>query len=114
VIAIIGVLIALLLPAIQAARESARRSSCSNNMKQLGIALHTYHDTNNLFPSALCGKEHQTGNSNWGAISMFVPLLPFIEQGARYQDYTTVYLTASLDYWPWRANTPSLQGRIPT
>jgi prepilin-type N-terminal cleavage/methylation domain-containing protein len=52
VIAIIGLLVALLLPAVQAAREAARRSNCTSNMKQLGIALHDYHNTHRKFPSA--------------------------------------------------------------
>ncbi|MDB5338411.1 MAG: hypothetical protein JWN70_4030, partial [Planctomycetaceae bacterium] len=77
VIAIIAVLIALLLPAVQQAREAARRSQCKNNLKQLGLALHNYHDTYGVFPYAqtpCC-----SGGHTW--VEM---LLPFMDQAPMY------------------------------
>jgi prepilin-type N-terminal cleavage/methylation domain-containing protein/prepilin-type processing-associated H-X9-DG protein len=74
VIAIIGVLIALLLPAVQSAREAARRAQCVNNLKQLGLALHNYHDVIGAFPP---NRNTFNGNYSWSGISM---LLPYMEQ----------------------------------
>jgi type II secretory pathway pseudopilin PulG len=76
VIAIIGVLVSLLLPAVQSARESARRMSCSNNMHNLAIAMHNYHDTMGRFPSAYMDSlVDLQENWGWGAL-----ILPYIEQ----------------------------------
>lgn len=83
VIAIIGVLIALLLPAVQQAREAARRMQCSNNLKQLGLAIHNYHDTHLEFPPAGIGEWSAT--SGWARqASWFVRVMPFMEQKAAY------------------------------
>jgi len=95
VIAIIGVLIALLLPAVQAAREAARRVQCQNNLKQIGLALHGYHEARGSFPpgniqhsAGFCpgmgepGLSYSTHFGNW-----MIAILPFIEQGALYDSY---------------------------
>src|SRR5437763_413206 len=80
VIAIIGVLVALLLPAIQAARESARRMSCQNNLKQLGLALHSFHDSYGGFPP---GRVNATATaSSWPPF-----ILPYIEQKNLFERY---------------------------
>src|SRR5437870_4584808 len=72
VIAIIAVLIALLLPAVQQAREAARRSQCLNNMKQIGIALHNYHESYRTFPM---GSGIATGAGSWGFTMAIMPQL---------------------------------------
>lgn len=77
VIAIIGILIALLLPAVQAAREAARRTQCNNNLKQIGLALHNYHDVHKKFPPGMTG-----GLGSGDKLSTILFLLPFIEQTA--------------------------------
>lgn len=79
VIAIIGILVALLLPAIQAAREAARRAECSNNLKQIGIALHNYHDTYHTLPlgSFNLREAWPSSGTNWRAL-----ILPFMELGS--------------------------------
>ncbi len=137
VIAIIAILIALLLPAVQQAREAARRTQCKNNLKQLGLALHNYHDVFLMFPFGQGGTTHnfnanghaQTGNDDPGAgvisngleRSGMVNLLPYFEQAPLYQQiaagenpggaamppFGTMAWRAN-DFLPWRAKIPGL------
>jgi prepilin-type N-terminal cleavage/methylation domain-containing protein len=73
VIAIIGILIALLLPAVQSARESARRAQCANNLRQIGIAVHNYHDVKKWLPPVRI-------SGGAGYATFFVLIMPYIEQ----------------------------------
>ncbi len=94
VIAIIAILIALLLPAVQQAREAARRSTCKNNLKQMGIALHNYHDTHRLFPYG----HMEVASGNYNSSSPYGTyhwrdtwahqILPFVDQAPLYNKYS--------------------------
>ena len=86
VIAIIAVLIALLLPAVQQAREAARRSQCKNNLKQLGLALHNYHDTHQTFPPQGIWAFGTTGNYQPRSYTWIDMILPQLEQAPLYQE----------------------------
>jgi prepilin-type N-terminal cleavage/methylation domain-containing protein/prepilin-type processing-associated H-X9-DG protein len=100
VIAIIGVLIALLLPAVQAAREAARRSQCVNNLKQIGLALHNYHQTNNVFPMGKSEALHTNlsgGYAGWTEWSAQAMLLPYMEQTPIYSSIN-FYYNGGYDY----------------
>jgi prepilin-type N-terminal cleavage/methylation domain-containing protein/prepilin-type processing-associated H-X9-DG protein len=95
VIAIISVLIALLVPAVQKVRESANRTSCANNLKQIGLALHGYHDTRGYFPG-----NHRPPANNSIRERWFTKILPYLEEGNVYAKYDE---TAN---WSSPANLP--------
>ena len=90
VIAIIAILIALLLPAVQQAREAARRTQCKNNMKQLGLALHNYHDVYGQFPNAFYDPLNASGalQNNTAAWSWGTMLLPYMDQAPAFNALT--------------------------
>lgn len=92
VIAIIAILIALLLPAVQQSREAARRTQCKNNLKQIGLALHNYHDIYQVFPPALCLTVSGASFGEWGPLAR---ILPYLDQ-ANVQnliDFSKPYVT---------------------
>jgi len=139
VIAIIAILIGLLLPAVQKVREAAARAQCQNNLKQIGIALHDFHDTNGYFPPAIVNSgstvgspaalsyypnETPTASGNFRVYNHtgFVFLLPYIEQGNLYQQYD-MKIPGANDSWshfiggtldgPDLANYPNGQTGLP-
>ena len=102
VIAIIAVLIALLLPAVQQAREAARRSQCRNNLKQMGLAMHNYHDVFGLFPPAAirgpnCRPASSAGPTRCNGASFLVRLLPYLDQAPMYNNLNFNYEPIWLD-----------------
>jgi prepilin-type N-terminal cleavage/methylation domain-containing protein len=116
VIAIIGILVALLLPAVQAAREAARRTQCINNLKQIVLAMHTYHDTYLAFPISLGWSDApNTGGGPWDnpyirGYSDKVALMPYVEKTPEYNLIN--HGEGIYDPW-WGGNPQSFSGRIP-
>jgi prepilin-type N-terminal cleavage/methylation domain-containing protein len=88
VIAIIGTLVGLLLPAVQTARESARRTACSNKLKQLGLAMHNHHDAKKTLPAT--NNALSSDATVWGAVpykTWFIDVMPFLEEATVYDRY---------------------------
>jgi len=112
VIAIIGVLVGLLLPAVQSAREAARRMSCGNNLKQLGLGLHNYHAAYNQLPMHGTGPTNETNRQTAAAerndgsgftrleLSYLVGLLAFFEQQSLWEQVSNPMLESDGDRWP--------------
>ncbi|MBM4076410.1 MAG: DUF1559 domain-containing protein [Planctomycetes bacterium] len=103
VVAIISVIVSILLPAVQRSREAARRVQCRNNLKQLGIALHSYHDTHSTFPMGY----HWPLGTGWT-----YHILPFIEQGPLFSSFavnTPSTWTSSI----WRDGAPEAALKVP-
>jgi prepilin-type processing-associated H-X9-DG protein len=117
VIAIIAVLAGLLLPAVQKAREAANRTTCVNNLHQMGLALHTYHDQHKCFPNGGEGTSYGAGlapnppATRFDIHSVFTHLLPYVEQEEIYEQFNLAY---AYNDPAWPQNQVAAQTPIPT
>ena len=101
VIAIIAILIALLLPAVQQAREAARRSACKNNLKQIGLALHNYHDAHTRFPY---GSDYSENSLSPQTVNFLMMILPYVDQAPLYNTLVPLSTTP--------AGRPAMHGLV--
>jgi len=113
VIAIIAILIGLLLPAVQKVREAAARARCSNNLKQVGLAMHAHHDTKGKLPPGGAMDRAPFGvvpasGSGYGGSSWYVYLLPYVEQSALYTNWQFYGLNTSAAGSGYLRNSRSL------
>ena len=106
VIAIIAVLIALLLPAVQSAREAARRAQCTNNLKQIGLALHNYHQAIGTFPMGnTLGYSYVGTQTSWGTFSAHAQMLPYLEQ-------TPIYNSCNFNWDIWYGTGANINATV--
>ena len=107
VIAIIGIMVGLLLPAVQAAREAARRMQCGNHLKQVGLALHNYESAFGVWPAQSSGpsqgKEFAARRNSW-----FTAILPFVEQDGLFQSFDPK------QHWHHPSNQDAVNAEVPT
>lgn len=120
VIAIIAILVALLLPAVQQAREAARRSQCKNNLKQLGLALHNYHDVFGGFPLSKGGTDWYgaCNTGNWARLGGFISMLPYMDQAPLYNQISSAQTYDGVNYppfggCPWSGGYPPWEQQTP-
>ena len=109
VIAIIAILVALLLPAVQQAREAARRSQCKSNLKQLGVALHNYHDVHSVMPYGCLSTAGQIRR-----FSGFFGLLPFIDQAPLYDASVESLEPPGGNSAAWNNGVPCVSAKLPS
>lgn len=102
-ISVVSLLISMILPAVQSAREAVRKAHCQDNLRQLGIALHNYHDSNSCFP-VTCTSYYDTRDSRFiyrGFFSVQTRLLPHLEQQALFHSINFATGTIPPDTWQW-------------
>src|SRR3712207_6392352 len=108
VIAIIAILIALLVPAVQKVRDAAARAQCQNNLKQIGVALHNYHDANKTFPAGGHSVPPAASINDQDGLNWAIEILPYIEQQALFNQYDKAKRNSDA------ANNPVCMTPVPT